>query len=380
MNIKDDMKAQMRAWDEGKKMTLLRQQRNSIANFKKENKAGLSKFFESCPLKVSILAARAIPNEFLDIYAIICSKDESFKTATPWKLPFACELVCKDLMSVLKVQVYRKSIDDGEDPFMGEITFIMDALADDTVHTRWFDLQPMQGKKGDQVIGKLQLSLHLMVDKGKLLGSNAERPASPIDRSMKPKGVLNISPLSEEWVLMQNLIANSEAENAIKESVNLLFDNIELDDEQLGKFENDVNEADSVWMDKIVTLGGLAWTLDHIGYLCYKLRSRRAQERDKLKVERLVSIVRKMLVSKTIIIRLTNIPSALPILLESLDHLDSPAQTEVFQMLIACQECKQYSGDLGDALEGMVNSNKRLFCSLLHELEKGKDLKFKVLV
>ena len=30
MNIKDDMKAQMRAWDEGKKMTLLRQQRNSI--------------------------------------------------------------------------------------------------------------------------------------------------------------------------------------------------------------------------------------------------------------------------------------------------------------------------------------------------------------
>ena len=25
-------------------------------------------------------------------------------------------------------------------------------------------------------------------------------------------------------------------------------------------------------MDKIVALGGLAWTLDHIGYLCHKLR------------------------------------------------------------------------------------------------------------
>ena len=52
----------------------------------------------------------------------------------------------------------------------------------------------------------------------------------------------------------------------------MLYDNIELDDEQLGKFENDVNEADAVWMDKIVALGGLAWTLDHIGYLCFKLK------------------------------------------------------------------------------------------------------------
>ena len=40
--------------------------------------------------------------------------------------------------------------------------------------------------------------------------------------------------------------------------------------------------------------------------------------------------------------------------------------------------CLNYR-DLGDAIEGMLNSNKRLFSSLLHELEKGRDLKFKVL-
>jgi hypothetical protein len=377
MNIKDDLKAQMRTWDEGKKMTLLRQQRNSVANIKKDaNKSGFQKYFDSCPLKVSILASRGIPNEFLDIYAEIHTKDETYRTTTPWKLPFACELVCRDLMSVLKVQVFRRSPGDANnDPFMGEITFIMDALADDTVHTRWFDLKPMQGRK-DAVSGKLQLSIHLMVDKGKLMGVNSDKPVSG-KQDIKPKGVLNLSPLSEEWVLMQNLIANSEAENAIKESVNLLYDHIELDDEQLARFEDDVFEADAVWMDKIVALGGLAWTLDHIGYLCYKLKSRRTQERDKQKVERLVSIVRKMLVSKTIINRLTNTPGALSILLDALDHINPAKQTEVFQMLIACQECKQYSGDLGDALENMLNSNKRLFCSLLHELEKGKDLKFK---
>jgi hypothetical protein len=35
---------------------------------------------------------------------------------------------------------------------------------------------------------------------------------------------------------------------------------------------------------------------------------------------------------------------ALQVLMESLDYLDSSKQVEVFQMLIACQECKQYSG------------------------------------
>ena len=75
----------------------------------------------------------------------------------------------------------------------------------------------------------------------------------------------------------------------------------------------------------------------------------------------------------------------------------------VFQMLIACQECKQFSGyvaeggkergsvfysflpfanflksDLGEALEHTLSSNKKLFWALLQELENGADLKFKV--
>lgn len=91
-------------------------------------------------------------------------------------------------------------------------------------------------------------------------------------------------------------------ENSIKDSVNLLYDHIELENEQLRKFENEVSEADAVWMDKIVSLGGLAWTVDHISYLCHKLKSKRSQEKDKAKVATLVSIVRKILISKVIII------------------------------------------------------------------------------
>ena len=43
---------------------------------------------------------------------------------------------------------------------------------------------------------------------------------------------------------------------------------------------------------------------------------------------------------------------ALSILLESLDHIDSARQTEVFQVLIACQECKQLSGYEEEEEEG----------------------------
>jgi len=53
MNIKDEnTKAQMRAWPESKKMTLLRQQRMIMENVAKEaNRDDSSRlFFDSCPL------------------------------------------------------------------------------------------------------------------------------------------------------------------------------------------------------------------------------------------------------------------------------------------------------------------------------------------
>lgn len=57
----------------------------------------------------------------------------------------------------------------------------------------------MQGKK-DVVIGKLQLSLHLMVDKGKLLGSysnnnnNNRGVASDLISSNNPVEITSVKP------------------------------------------------------------------------------------------------------------------------------------------------------------------------------------------
>lgn len=47
---------------------------------------------------------------------------------------------------------------------------------------------------------------------------------------------------------------------------------MELEDEFIDKFKNDVNEADVLWVDEIVKRGGMEWTLEHIHHLCHKLR------------------------------------------------------------------------------------------------------------
>jgi hypothetical protein len=93
-------------------MTLLRQQRLHIAKANKDaNKEDSSKlFFDGCPLKITIIAAQDLPKEFSKkVFATIHVKEEKAKTSHPWKLPFDCDFMCRDLMSLLKVQLYNST-------------------------------------------------------------------------------------------------------------------------------------------------------------------------------------------------------------------------------------------------------------------------------
>ena len=47
-------------------------------------------------------------------------------------------------------------------------------------------------------------------------------------------------------------------------------------------------------------------------------------------------------------------------------------------MLVACQDCKPFSSQLGDAIQATLYSNKSAFKLLLADLETGDDLKLKV--
>ncbi len=93
--------------------------------------------------------------------------------------------------------------------------------------------------------------------------------------------------------------------------------NIEMTEEVIEQLKHDIKEADMLWIDRLVQLGGMAWTLEHISFLCYKLkyfccmfwlsfslmtcRSRRKSPKDKTNLEKLVSLLRKMMVSKVCI-------------------------------------------------------------------------------
>jgi hypothetical protein len=387
MNIKDDMKVQMRAWDVEKKKTLLLQKRilhtTQTKDTSKEDTSRL--FFDGCMLKVTLMGLKDFPRDVAKVVATVTVKEEKVKTPTPWKVPFECEILCKDLSSSIKIQLHNHTKFGLKEEFLGEVNVSLESIADDRTHVRWYELQPRQNKK-DKVEGHLHVSLHLKVDKSKLLDRlEIERQYDQILLSKGQQVPQKRPPLAEQWDYVQNFgVAKNKAksketelENKIRDFIEHLRANLELEDSFIDQFKDYVNNEDVLWVDKLVSLGGLDWTLDHINFLCHKFRSKRKNEKDKPKVEKLVSIVRKMMVSRTVLMRLINNSSGLIVLLASLEHVGVQKGINVFQMLIACQECKQFSGDLGDAFEYMLNSNKKLFWSLLQELENGSDLKFK---
>eukprot|EP00026_Physarum_polycephalum_P014613 Phypoly_transcript_15150.p1 GENE.Phypoly_transcript_15150~~Phypoly_transcript_15150.p1 ORF type:complete len:284 (+),score=51.43 Phypoly_transcript_15150:84-935(+) len=139
MNMKDDMKVQMRGWDVEKKKTLLLQKRMLHTATKDTTKEDTSKlFFDGCILKVTILGLKEFPRDLAKVVAGISVKEEKVKTPTPWKVPFECEIMCRDLAAVVRIQIHNHTKFGLKEEFLGEIHIPLEAISDDRPHVRWY--------------------------------------------------------------------------------------------------------------------------------------------------------------------------------------------------------------------------------------------------
>jgi hypothetical protein len=256
-------------------------------------------------------------------------KEDKFKTnASSWNPPFDWTVEVRDLATTLKVQLWDKKSKFGSDDFVGEIIIPLESIADNKLKNRWFGLQSREHKK-DKVEGDLHLIVHFMVDKLKLpdkLEIETQYEALLASQG-KPPPSKKLS-LPEQWEAVQQAgVAVSKQKTAdeyeaqIIDILETLRNEIELEDVFLVNYKVLLKNADILWVDKLVSTGGLEWTLDHIRYFYNKMRSRRKNEKDKKKIEILLSCIRKMMVRKSIITRFMSIPQALLTVFNVLEYL-----------------------------------------------------------
>lgn len=75
MNLKEDMKAMMRGWDEEKKMTLLFQKRLVSENERRPSNSGARdvRFFDGCTLSLTSMFLLIINNQQYSLFIFDCS-------------------------------------------------------------------------------------------------------------------------------------------------------------------------------------------------------------------------------------------------------------------------------------------------------------------